>query len=114
MRKMPFLDSKYFTFVSCSDWDHRRTCNIHQVSLPDLRITLSSMQERKSPFSAYFKIMTNHMHLIFLTASFDLSWPQVISEFFNSTEPVANISDRIISFDCFIDSTGTLSFNSSV
>ena len=66
-------------------------------------ITLRTMSERKSPFSSYIKIFTNHLHLILLTASFDLSWPSVIEEFFQSTEPVANIADRIISFDCFLD-----------
>lgn len=49
--------------------------------------------------------MTNHIHLIFLTASFDLNWPSLIQNFFDSTEPVANVGDRIISIDCFMDTS---------
>ena len=73
-----------------------------------LRLTLNSMKERKSPFSAYFKILTNHFHLILLTASFELSWPEVIADYFESAEPVANVSDRIVSIDCFLDSSSEL------
>ena len=61
------------------------------------------MHERKSPFSAYFKILANHFHLILLTASFDLSWPKLVEDYFQSAEPIANVSDRIISIDCFLD-----------
>ena len=71
-----------------------------------IKCTLKSMTEKKSPFSAYFKILANHLHLVLLTASFELSWPRIISDFFESTEPAANVSDRLISIDCFFDSQG--------
>ena len=64
------------------------------------------MKQPKSPFSAYMKILTNHLHIIFLTASFDLQWPSIISQFYNAAEPVANVSQRILSVDCFLDQTG--------
>lgn len=99
--------AEYLPSYYCGDNGYHHSRHPYQVSLPaNSRITLSSMKERKSPFSAYFKILTNHLHLILLTASFDLSWPQVISDFFRSTEPVANVSDRIISVDCFMDASG--------
>lgn len=116
MCKVPSCLVELCASLCCLNWSHFRFSNSHKVrSTHSCRVTLSSMKEMKSPFSAYFKIMTNHLHLILLTASFDLSWPQVISDFFSSTEPVANVADRIISIDCFMDASGTdyspLAFN---
>ena len=42
-----------------------------------------------------------------LPASFDLQWPSLVEDFFDSTEPAANVGDRIISIDCFMDSSGS-------
>lgn len=40
-----------------------------------VKYTISSAKSQKSPFSIYMKVLINHLQLIFLTSSFDLSWP---------------------------------------
>jgi len=39
-----------------------------------------------------------------LTASFNLNWPKPLREFFNITEPAAEIATQVFSFECFMDS----------
>ena len=53
--------------------------------------------------SVYIKILMNHLQLILLTASFDLNWPDEVVKYFESTEPVAQVSQQILSFDWFLD-----------
>ena len=64
-----------------------------------IRSTLQGALQKKKIQSVYMKIMLNHLQLIILTASFDLDWPQKVSRFFESTEPVAHVSQQVISFD---------------
>ena len=40
-----------------------------------IKTTLASMKGKKSNISVFLKIMTNHLQLIMLTASFNLQWP---------------------------------------
>ena len=47
--------------------------------------------------------MMNHLQLILLTASFHLDWPSKVAAMFKTAEPVAEVSEQIVSFDCFID-----------
>lgn len=68
-----------------------------------IRSTLSGALQRKNIQAVYIKILMNHLQLIVLTASFDFDWPKRILKLFNTTKPVAQVSDQIISFDCFLD-----------
>ena len=68
-----------------------------------IRSTLSGALQRKNIKSVYIKIMMNHLQLIYLTSSFDFEWPDNVLEFFKTTEPVAQVSQQILSFDCFLD-----------
>ena len=68
-----------------------------------VKSTISSAKEEKNLLSVYFRILMNHMQLLFLTASFDLNWPAMVIKFFESAAPVAEQSSQIFSFDCFID-----------
>ena len=45
-----------------------------------IRVTLASMNEKKSNVSVYLKILTNHLQLIVITLNFDLDWPQSIRQ----------------------------------
>eukprot|EP00347_Sterkiella_histriomuscorum_P022266 403331092 len=69
-----------------------------------IRSTLQSALQKKNYVSVYIRILTNHLQLLMLTASFDLKWPDQLQEFFNSVKPVSEASTQFISFDCFIDS----------
>lgn len=70
-----------------------------------VKSTLNAVHSEKSPFAIYIKVMINHLQLIFLTSSFDLSWPDQVNAFYDQTEPVANVSDKVVSLDCFLDGT---------
>jgi hypothetical protein len=41
----------------------------------------------------------NHLQLIVLTASFDFDWPERVLKLFETTEPVAEVSSQVLSFD---------------
>eukprot|EP00347_Sterkiella_histriomuscorum_P008702 403344080 len=68
-----------------------------------VRQTLNGAKDVKNVTSIYIKIMTNHLQLILLTASFNFDWPQMVQEFFQAIKPVAQVSQQLFSFDCFID-----------
>eukprot|EP00347_Sterkiella_histriomuscorum_P009503 403340963 len=68
-----------------------------------VRSTLNGAKDVKNVTSIYIKIMTNHLQLILLTASFNFDWPQMVLDFFSAVKPVAQVSQQIFSFDCFID-----------
>jgi len=68
-----------------------------------IRSTLKGAVEKKNVTSIYSKILMNHLQLLLLTASFDFEWPEKIESFFAISEPVAEVSTQILSFDCFLD-----------
>jgi predicted outer membrane repeat protein len=68
-----------------------------------VRSTLAGALQRKNIQSVYIKLLMNHLQLILLTASFDFDWPSKVTKLFSTTEPVAQVSSQILSFDCFLD-----------
>lgn len=64
--------------------------------------TLHSMKGKKSNISVYLKILANHFQLIVLTLQFDLEWPGQVNAVNDTAKPVADVSARIFSFDCFL------------
>ena len=67
-----------------------------------IRVTLASTLAKKSNISVYLKILTNHLQLIVITLNFDLDWPSEVSKVSETAKPLADVSSRIISFDCFL------------
>lgn len=64
-----------------------------------IRSTLAGALQRKNIQSVYIKILMNHLQLIYLTASFDFDWPERVVDLFETSEPVAQVSSQILSFD---------------
>ena len=73
-------------------------------------MTMSSMMKQKSNVSVFLKILTNHLQLIVLTLNFDLDWPGSVNAVNETAKPLADVSSRIISFDCFLGSGKFTSF----
>ena len=69
-----------------------------------VKSTIESATRKKAVHSVYLRILLNHLQMIVLTASFNLDWPQLVIDFFNSITPITNASKQILSFDCFLDS----------
>ena len=67
-----------------------------------IKVTIASTKSKKSNVSVYLKIFTNHIQLIAITLSFELDWPTQVSQVKHSAKPLADVSSRIISFDCFL------------
>ena len=65
--------------------------------------TLSSAAKEKSMLSVYMKITLNHLQLLVIVSTFELDWPSVIKNMFNSAKPVSSISTQYISLDCLFD-----------
>ena len=68
-----------------------------------IRSTLAGALQRKNIQSVYIKLLMNHLQLIVLTASFEFDWPDRVVKFFDTTEPVAQVSQQILSVDWFLD-----------
>lgn len=45
--------------------------------------------------------------MILLTASFKFRWPTIVEEFFSVSKPISQVSEQILSFDCFLGQTST-------
>ena len=67
-----------------------------------IKVTIASTKSKKSNVSVYLKIIANHLQLIVITLSFDLDWPSQVNQVNDTTKPLADISSRLISFDCFL------------
>ena len=67
-----------------------------------IKATISSTRSKKSNASVYLKILTNHLQLILITLNFNLDWPSEVSSIRDTVRPLADVSSRIISFDCFL------------
>jgi len=68
-----------------------------------VRSTISGAKGKKNFVSVYVKVLLNHMQLVVLTASFKLSWPEVVESLFGTFSPAMQASDQVLSIDCFID-----------
>ena len=44
-----------------------------------IKVTFSGIDHKNNSCSIYLKIMMNHLQLIYLVSTFDLSWPQEVS-----------------------------------
>lgn len=69
-----------------------------------VRSTLNSATRRKNLSSVYIKILMSHLQLITLVASFQFNWTNAVTEFFETSGVVSNVSSEVISLDCLIDS----------
>jgi hypothetical protein len=54
----------------------------------------------------YFKIFLNYLQLATLTASFNLSWPSFVTEFLSAQEKSGDVTEQVLSIDCFIQEQG--------
>lgn len=57
-----------------------------------VRQSLLGALEKRNLLSVYIRILLNHLQLLTLTASFDLSWPEQLEQFFSSVKPVSEIT----------------------
>ncbi|CDW88760.1 UNKNOWN [Stylonychia lemnae] len=68
-----------------------------------IRSTLQGAADVKNITSVFQKILLNHIQLIVLTASFNFSWPQIVVNYFKTSETVGEASNQIFSIDCFLN-----------
>ena len=68
-----------------------------------IKTTLAGALQKKNVQSVYLKLLMNHFQLLSLTSSFNLNWPGSVDEFFTASQPVAEVSTQILSFDWLID-----------
>ena len=72
-----------------------------------VRSNIQGAGKEKNYLPVFFRILTNHFQLLTITASFDLSWPPVLQQFFTSAKPVSDASSQFFSVDCFLDKRNT-------
>eukprot|EP00347_Sterkiella_histriomuscorum_P009615 403340531 len=68
-----------------------------------IRSTLKGAMVKKNVMSIFQKIIMNHLQLIVMTAAFNFNWPQMVSKFFDTSQPVAQASTQVLSVDCFLN-----------
>ena len=64
-----------------------------------IKSTLTSAIQRKNIQSVYIKLLMNHFQLLLLTASFDFDWPDKVNKIFEASEPIAQVTTQVFSFD---------------
>ncbi|CDW90561.1 UNKNOWN [Stylonychia lemnae] len=57
---------------------------------------------KRNIISIYSKILMNHLQLIMLSAQFNFQWPKEVADFYSFASPVSQVSQQIISIDCFV------------
>ncbi len=70
-----------------------------------IKMTLASVNNRKSVLSIYVKILLNHLHLIILVASFELDWPAQVKAIFDTSKSIADAPSQMLSVDCLLDTS---------
>ena len=74
-----------------------------------IRSTLAGAKSKTNVTNIYTKILMNHIQLIVLTASFKFDWPDQVESFFNTATPVAQATTQIVSVDCFLKGSVSVS-----
>ncbi|TNV88134.1 hypothetical protein FGO68_gene5028 [Halteria grandinella] len=60
--------------------------------------------------SVFFRILLNHLQILTLTASFDLSWPENLLKFFKDIQPFSDVQNQLFSIDCIITNQSAARF----
>ncbi|TNV74976.1 hypothetical protein FGO68_gene3741 [Halteria grandinella] len=59
-------------------------------------------KNEKNYLPVLFRILLNHFQILYLTASFDLEWPEELLNFYKSIQPISDAQSQIFSIDCFL------------
>ncbi|TNV74929.1 hypothetical protein FGO68_gene8072 [Halteria grandinella] len=59
----------------------------------------------KNYLPVFFRILLNHLQILFFTASFDLDWPEDLLQFFKNIQPISDAQSQLFSIDCFVKNT---------
>ncbi|TNV88085.1 hypothetical protein FGO68_gene10378 [Halteria grandinella] len=59
-------------------------------------------KNEKNYLPVFFRILVNHLQILYLTASFELDWPEEILNFYKSVQPISDAQSQLFSIDCFL------------
>ena len=76
-------------------------------------IVVNIRKRKESQQSILLRILANYFQLLTATLSFNLKFPDAITEAFYPLERIGNSSEAFLSFDCFIDDTEIKAFTPS-
>lgn len=68
-----------------------------------VKAVLASALAEENTQSVFGKILLNHLQMITITASFDMDWPFHVKYIFALVAPIKELTNAIVSFDCFMD-----------
>ena len=68
-------------------------------------INMNLQRKRKNEASVLFRILTNYFQVFASLVSFNLAWPDAMSDIFRIFTTVGETSSMAVSFDCFLEST---------
>ncbi|TNV74916.1 hypothetical protein FGO68_gene4333 [Halteria grandinella] len=63
----------------------------------------ASTKNEKNYLPVFLRILVNHIQILYLTASFDLEWPEELMRFYKSVQPISDAQSQIFSLDCFLN-----------
>ena len=66
-------------------------------------MTINGAASANNTHSVFNKILMNHMQMLLITASFDMSWPEEVKMIFSLAAPIAELTSSLTSFDCYMD-----------
>ena len=68
-----------------------------------LLIYINLRKKKDNQISILFRILTNYIHLISATLSFNVKVPSTFTGFFSQLDRISSPNETFFSFDCFID-----------
>lgn len=77
-------------------------------------IIIGIRKKKESQQSILFRILTNYLQLITAALSFNLKFPDALSDIFFPVEKIGASSEAFLSFDCFIRGAELTGFTPSV
>jgi len=66
-------------------------------------IYINVRKKKENQFSILLRILTNYIHLISTTLSFNIEVPDSFTSIFSQFESVGSPNETFFSFDCFVD-----------
>lgn len=79
-----------------------------------IMILVTIKKKRESQQSILLRILINYLQLLIAALSFNLKFPDAITEIFSSVDRIGASSEAFLSFDCFIRDSELKAFTPSV
>jgi ABC-type nitrate/sulfonate/bicarbonate transport system permease component len=68
-----------------------------------VRSTIENAKKQNKNYSAFTKILMNHLQTLALISALELNWGKRVIEYFDGVQIIAQASSSLVSFECLLD-----------